>query len=151
MQRRSCRSFLIGAAALAIFAGCAVAANHHELNGTWILMPARSEFYGQPVLESGTITINDREGNVYVSRNFSYEGMNKSTTSSFSTDARENTSIKDPGVTSRTKWEGGVLKVTTTHDGATMVERYSLRRDGSMVLMIDRPGYAPETLVFQRQ
>jgi hypothetical protein len=151
MQRRSCRSFLIGAAALAIFAGCAVAANHHELNGTWILMPARSQFYGEPVIESGTITINDREGNVYVSRNFTYQGANQSTTSSFSTDSRENTSIKDPGVTSKTKWEGGVLKVITTQDGTTTVERYHLRADGTMVLMIDTPGRAPETLVFQRQ
>ncbi|MGD1090388.1 MAG: hypothetical protein ABSB35_00195 [Bryobacteraceae bacterium] len=151
MRRQSCRSFLTGAAALTIFAGCALAANHHELNGTWQLIPSRSEFHEEPVIESGTITINDRESNIYVSRNFTYQGANQSTTSSFSTDSRENTIIKNPGVTSKSKWEGGVLKVTTTREGITTVERYSLRGDGSMVLMIDRPRRALETLVFQRQ
>jgi hypothetical protein len=151
MRQQFCKSFLARAATLAIFAGCALAANHHELNGTWQLVPARSEFHGEPVMRSGVITIDDREGNIYISRNFTYGDANESTTSTFSTDARENTSIKEPGVRNKTQWEHDVLKVTTTRDGITSVERYRLGGDGSMVLMIDRPGHAVETLLFQRQ
>ena len=59
MRQQFCKSFLARAATLAIFAGCALAANHHELNGTWQLVPARSEFHGEPVMRSGVITIDD--------------------------------------------------------------------------------------------
>ena len=52
-----CRNFLAGAAALAMVAGCVLAANHHELNGSWQLIP-RSE----SVTQSGTVTIDDRPG-----------------------------------------------------------------------------------------
>jgi hypothetical protein len=151
MWRQPYRDFLRGAVALAIFTGCALASHHHDLNGSWQLIPARSEFHGESVIQSGTVTIDDRQGNIYVSRNFIYDGANQSTTSTFSTDAREKTSIKEPGFKSKTQWKGDVLEVTTTRDGATTVERYSLRDAGTMVLMIDRPGHALETLLFQRQ
>ena len=44
-----------------------------------------------------------------------------------------------------------MLKVTTTREGVTTVERYSLRAEGGMMLQIDRPGHSAETLFFQRQ
>jgi hypothetical protein len=146
-----CRNFLAAAAALAIAGGCVLAANHHELNGSWQLIPSRSEFNGGSVIQSGTVTIDDREGNVYVSRNFSNDGANESTGSTFDTDAREKASIKAPGIKSKTQWKGDVLEVTTTQEGASTVERYSLRGDGTMVLTIDRPGHPSETLLFQRR
>jgi hypothetical protein len=151
MRQQFCKSFLTGAAAFAIFAGYALAANHHELNGTWRLVPARSEFHDEPGIRYGVTTIDDREGNIYILRNFTYGDENQSTTSTFSTDARANTSIKEPGIRSKTQWEHDVLKVATTRDGTTTVERYSLGGDGSMVLTIVRPGHAVETLLFQRQ
>jgi len=122
MRRQPCRSFLAGTAALAIVVGCALASNHHDLNGSWQLIPARSEFHGDPVIQTGTVTINDRQGNIYVSRNFSYDDANQSTKSTFSTDARERASIKEAGFKSKTQWKGDVLEVTTTRDGATTVE-----------------------------
>ena len=151
MQTEECRSFLIGAAALAVFAGYAMAVNHHELNGTWQLIPERSEFHGEPIVKNGSITIADREGNIYVSRNFNFDGVNQSTSSTFDTDGRAGTSIKEPGFRSKTEWKGDVLQVTTTRDGATTVERYNLSADGIMVLTVDRPGHALETLLFERQ
>jgi hypothetical protein len=151
MLIRSCRNFLTGAATLAIFAGLAVASNHHELNGTWQLVPSRSELNGEPAIQTGTVTINDRERNVYVQRNFNFDSANQSTSTSFSTDAREKTSIKEPGFKSKAKWDGDVLKVTTMQDGVTITERYSLNADGAMMLQIDRTGHQPETLFFQRQ
>ncbi len=51
---------------------------------------------------------------------------------------------------SKAKWDGDVLKVMTTQDGANMTERYSLRDDSTMMLQIDRTGHQPETLYFQR-
>jgi hypothetical protein len=151
MWKHPYRNLCAITAALAIFAGCALAVNHHELNGNWRLIPERSEFHGESVIQSGTVTIDDRQGNVYVSRNFNYDGANQSTALTFSTDAREKASIKEPGIKSKTQWKGDVLEVTTTRDGATTVERYSLRDDGTMALVIDRPNHSLETLLFQRQ
>jgi hypothetical protein len=148
MRIKSGRNFLIG---LAIVAGSAFAANHHELNGTWQLIPSRSELHGEPAIQTGAVTINDREGNIYVQRNFDLASANLSTSTSFATDARAKTSIKEPGFKSKAKWDGGVLKVTTTHEGLTTVEHYSLLPDGSMMLQVDRAGRPSETLYFQRQ
>jgi hypothetical protein len=51
----------------------------------------------------------------------------------------------------KTSWEHGVLKVTTTQSGATTVESYSLAADGSMTVSVVRPAHKPSMLVFQRQ
>ena len=83
MWTQTCRNFLTGAITLAIFSGLAFATNHHELNGTWQLVPARSEFHGEPAIQTGTVTINDREGNIYVQRNFNFDGAKQSTSTSF--------------------------------------------------------------------
>jgi hypothetical protein len=155
MLRQTCRNFLSATATLAVVAGLGAglgfAANHHELNGTWQLVPQRSELNGEPAIQTGSVTINDRERNVYVQRNFNFDGANLSTSTSFSTDAREKTSIKEPGFKSKAKWDGDVLKVVTTQDGINIVERYKLNDDGVMMLQIERTGHQPETLFFQRQ
>jgi hypothetical protein len=129
----------------------AFANHHHELNGTWQLVPARSELHGQPAIQTGTVNINDREGNVWVERNFSLESENATESTSFATDSRVKASIKEPGFKSKAKWEGDMLKVTTTHEGVTTVERYSLLGDGTMMLQVDRTGRPSETLYFQHQ
>lgn len=151
MSAKSCRNFLLGAVTLAMFAGAAFAAHHHELNGTWQLIPARSVLNGQPAIESGTVTINDREGNVYVNRNFNVEDANRTVTSNTATDARVNSTIKEPGFRSKAKWYGDVLQVTTTHEGITTMEQYSLLPDGTMMLHVDRTGRPSENLYFHRQ
>ena len=150
MSRQTCRNFLAGAAAITVMAGLGFAANHHAMNGTWELAPQRSELNGEPAIQTGTVTINDRQGNVYVQRNFTFDAANQSTSTSFSTDAREKTSIKSQNFKSKAKWDGDVLKVVTMQDGNNTVERYSLRDDGTMMLQIDRTGHQPETLYFQR-
>ncbi len=151
MTRQSCRNFLGCAFAAVLFTGCALAANHHSMNGVWQLVPARSELNGEPAIQSGTVTINDREGNTYIARNFNFDAENRSVTTSFTTDARHNTSIKEPGLRSKTKWDGDVLKVTTLQNGVTTVERYSLLGDGTLMEQVERTGHQPETLYFQRQ
>ena len=151
MFKQTSRYFVMGAATLAIFAGLAVASNHHELNGTWQLVPTRSELHGEPMIQTGTVTINDRQGNIYVQRNFNFDSPNQTTATSFSTDAREKTSIKEPGFKSKAKWDGDVLKVMTTQDGVPTTERYSMHEDGAMMLQLERTGHQSETLYFQRQ
>jgi hypothetical protein len=151
MSKQSCRNFLRWAAVGALFAGFAVANDHRALNGVWQLIPARSEFNGEPAIQTGTVTINDRESNIFVQRNFNFDGSNQSTATSFSTDSREKATIKEPGFKSKTKWDGDVLTVTTTRGSETTLERYSLRADGTMMLQLDRPSHQPETLLFQRQ
>ena len=155
MSKSTCKNFLKSTVFLAIFAlwGSApsFAANHHELNGTWQLIASRSQLNGEPAIESGTVTIRDREGNIYVSRNFDFGAANRQLTTTFSTDARANSSIKEPGFRSKSKWQGGVLNVTTTQNGITTVENYSLGNDGLMILQVNRTGHQPETFYFQRQ
>lgn len=150
MLRQPYKYFPTGAAFLAIVAGFAWASNHHELNGSWQLIPERSEFHGEPAIQTGTVTIDDREGNISVSRNFDYGQVGRSASSTFDTDARAKTSIKEPGFKSKTEWKGDVLQVRTTQDGVTAVERYRLLDDGTMVLTVDRPGHASEALFFRR-
>lgn len=57
-----------------LFGFAAFARDHNELNGTWTLVSASSDFAGQPVVQTGTVTIADREGIIIVSRSFVYEG-----------------------------------------------------------------------------
>ena len=52
----------------------AFARDHSLLNGTWKLVPASSNFAGQPVVQTGTVTISDHQGIIVVSRSFVYEG-----------------------------------------------------------------------------
>ena len=144
------KSFLAVAFFASFFAGIAFA-HHHELNGTWQLVPSRSQFNGEPVVQTGTVTINDREGNIGVERNFSLEDGNKTVTTNVATDARHNSSIKQPGFKSKAKWDGDVLKVTTDHEGVITIERYQLTSDGGMLLQVERTGRPAETLYFQHQ
>ena len=152
MQVQLRKNFLLYAAILAAFAGLVWARGHHALNGTWNLLPARSEFAGEPVIQTGTVTIYDREHNIYVSRDFSFDSPSQSATYRYSTDARENQSIRR-GQTfqSKARWDGDALRITTTQDGVTSTERYSLSPDGTLTLAVERPGQPTETLLFERR
>lgn len=126
---------------------------HPNINGAWTLVPTQSNFAGEPVLETGTVTINDRQHNIYVSRSFNYDNAAGGFDYNFTTDGRENSTIKNgKAFRSKAKWEGDVLKVTTTREGLTTVEHYSLTPDGSMlVLSVERPNHNNETLMFRHQ
>ncbi len=106
------KTFLKAFVALVFFSTFGWASDrHHELNGTWTLVPTRSEFGGEPALQMGTVTINDREGNITISRNFTYDGATQTVSYSSSIDGKVNHSIHDgPAFTSKAKWEGDVLE-----------------------------------------
>jgi hypothetical protein len=135
-----------------LFGFSAFARNHSELNGTWTLVPAKSDFGGQSVVQTGTVTIGDREGIIIVQRSFVYAGATETFFYKDITDAESGATIhtgKD--LKSKTRWDRDVLKVTTTESGAVTVESYTLAADGAMLVSVVRPDHKPITLVFQRQ
>ena len=135
-----------------LFAHIASARDHGDLNGTWTLVPTKSDFAGQPVVQTGTVTINDREGVITVSRSFKYEGATETFFYSDITDAERNATIHDgKDLKSKTSWDHGVLKVKTTESGAVTLESYALAPDGAMMVSVMRPNGKPITLLFQRQ
>jgi hypothetical protein len=122
------------------------------LNGTWTLVPTKSDFSGQPIIQTGTVTINERQGNITVSRSFKYEGATETFFYSDMADSQKNATIhagKD--FKSKAKWDHDVLKVITTESGATTVESYALTADGTMTATVAKPGHEPIRLVFERK
>jgi hypothetical protein len=140
------------AALTTLLALSAFARDHSALNGTWTLVPAESDFAGQPVVQTGTVTIADRQGIVIVSRSFVYAGAAETFFYRDVTDAENDATIhtgKD--VKSKTRWDHDVLKVTTTQSGAVTLESYTLSADGTMMVNVVRPEHKPITLVFHRE
>jgi len=136
-----------------LFAFTAFAGDHRALNGTWTLVPAKSDFAGQPVVQTGTVTISDHQGVIVVSRSFVYEGATETFFYNDSTANSHNSATIHTGkdLKTKTKWDDDVLKVTTTQSGAVTLESYSLAADGSMLVSVARPEHKTFTLVFQRQ
>ena len=136
-----------------LFATFAFATDRSALNGTWTLIPAKSDFQGQPVVQTGTVMISDHTGVTVVSRSFVYEGAaetffysDSSANSRYSPTIHSGKDLK-----TKTKWDHDALKVTTTLSGAVTVESYTLAADGTMRVDVERPDRKPITLVFQRQ
>ena len=105
--------------------------------------PARSDFAGQPVVQTGTVTIADRQGIIIVSRSFVYAGATETYFYRDITDAENNATIhtgKD--LKSKTRWDHDVLKVTTTQSGAVTLESYTLAADGTMMVNVLRPEHS---------
>jgi hypothetical protein len=135
-----------------LFGFSALARDHSALNGVWTLVPAKSDFGGQPAVVTGAVTIDDRQGNITVTRSFVYEGATEAVFYSDISDGQRNATIhtgKD--IKSKTRWDKDVLKVTTTNSGAVTLESYALTADGAMVVSVVRPEREPITLVFQRK
>ena len=115
-------------------------------------MPAKSDFAGQPVVQTGTVTIADRQGIIIVSRSFVYQGATETFFYSDVTDSEHNATIHTgKGLKSKTRWDGDVLKATTAESGAVTLESYTLAADGAMMVSVVTPDRKPLTLVFQRK
>jgi len=135
-----------------LFAYSASARDHSALNGTWTLLPAKSDFAGQPVVQTGTVTIKDREGIIIVSRSFIYEGATETFFYSDATASERNITVhtgKD--LKSKSRWDHDVLKVTTTQSGAVTLESYTLAADGTLLVSVVRPDHKPINLVLERK
>jgi hypothetical protein len=115
-------------------------------------VPTRSDFAGQAVVQTGTVTIADRQGIIIVSRSFVYEGATETFFYKDITDAENNATIHSgKDLKSKTRWDHEVLKVTTTNYGTVTVESYTLASDGTMTVTVVRPEHRPIALVFQHQ
>jgi hypothetical protein len=137
-----------------LFAVCASAHQHTALNGTWTLAPAQSDFAGQPVIQTGTVTINERDGDITVSRSFKYEGAGDTFFYRDITDSENSATIHTgKEFKTKTKWDHDVLKVTNTNtqSGEVTLETYTLAPDGAMLVSVIRPDHKPISLVFQRK
>jgi hypothetical protein len=135
-----------------LLAAPAFGRDHKELNGTWTLVPAKSDFAGQSVIQTGTVTIADRQGVILVERNFVYEGATETFFYHDMTDAERGATIHSgKDLKSKTRWDHDVLKVTTTLSGAVTVESYSQTGDDTMQCNVVRPDGKTYTLVFQRK
>jgi hypothetical protein len=152
MRTRSTSTITGVVLATLLFAFSAFGRDRSALNGTWTLVPAKSDFAGQRVVQTGTVTIDERQGNITVSRSFVYEGATETFFYTDTTDGEDNATIhtgKD--LRSKTRWDHDVLKVTTTQSGETTVESYALAEDGTMTVNVMRPEHKAISLVFQRK
>jgi hypothetical protein len=139
-------------AAVLLFTFSAPARDHSELNGSWTLVPAKSDFAGQPVVQTGTVTISDRQGIIIVTRSFVYQGATETFFYKDIIDAESGATIRSgKDIKSKTRWDHDVLKVTTTQYGSITVESYTLAADGSMLVNVVRPDHSPIALIFERK
>ena len=151
-MRTNSTAAVTGAVLTTLLFASAFARDHSALNGTWTLAPAKSDFAGQPVVQTGTVTINERQGNITVSRSFMYEGAMETFFYSDIADSQNNATIRTgKDLKSKTRWDHDVLKVTTTQSGRITLESYTLAADGTMMVSVVRPEHKPITLVFQRK
>src|SRR5271165_790121 len=138
--------------ATVLIASSAFAREHTALNGTWTLIPTRSDFAGQPVIQTGTVTINERQGDISVERNFAYEGATGTTFYRDMIDSENSATIRTgKELKTKARWDHDVLKVTTTEAGAVTLETYTLAADGTMMVTVTRPDHKSITLYFQRK
>ena len=152
MSRRIVRSLRMSVPVIILVSGAALASDHHAFNGAWRLNPTRSEFNGQPTMQSGTLTIGYRDRNIYISHNYIFDGPDVTVSYRTSLDGRENSSIHQ-GKAFKTiaKWEGDELVVASRQGDLAFVEHYRLNPDGTLTLTTDRPDHVSVTLVFERQ
>jgi hypothetical protein len=137
-----------------LFAATAFAHQHTALNGTWTLVPAQSDFAGQPVIQTGTVTINERDGDITVSRSFKYEGASDTFFYRDITDSENSATIHTgKELKTKTRWDHDVLKVTNTNtqSGAVTLETYTLAADGTMLVSVVRPEQKSISLRFERK
>jgi len=152
MSKHSTTAITGAVLATLLFAFTAVAREHRDLNGAWTLVPVKSDFAGQPVVQTGAVTIRDQQGVIIITRSFVYEGANETFFYRDSIGSENNDTIhtgKD--LKTKTKWDHDILKVTTTESSATTIESYTLAPDGTLVVAVVKPDHKPIALVFQRK
>jgi hypothetical protein len=135
-----------------LIASFAFAREHTALNGTWTLIPTRSDFAGERVIQTGTVTINERQGDISVERNFAYEGATGTTFYRDMIDSENSATIHSgKEFKSKARWDHDVLKVSTTVSGAATLETYTLSADGTLMVNVLRPDHKSITLYFERK
>ena len=117
-------------------------------------MPAHSDFAGQSVVQTGTVTISSQDRVIVVEPATLQICGRRGGAYFYSdvTDANNNATIHSgKDLKSKTKWDHDVLKVTTTQSGAVTVESYNLAADGTLMVNVARPGRKAVELAFERK
>ena|SRR5579884_642211 len=125
---------------------------HPNLSGHWVLIPEQSTYHGQPATQSGEITIEQRHGQLFISRHLFIDGANGGMEFNFTTDGHEGSTIHQ-GKEMKTKadWDGDTLKVRTKVNDQVTTERYRLSPDrDQLIVLVDTPDGQTSTLVFRR-
>ena len=152
MEGKWCKNFFLAFAISAFVSAPAWAIDHHhDLNGTWMLMLPAGGSGGESATAAGTVTIDDRVGNIYVVQNLTYGDSSGEASSAFTLEGRKGATIREGNLTGKANWKNGVLEVEITQNDVTNVERFSLQPDGAMLLDFERPGRPSVTLLFERE
>lgn len=141
---------MLALAALIAFALPAWA--HPNLSGHWVLLPEQSTFHGQPATETGEITIEQRHGQLFISRHLNVDGDAGGLEYNFTTDGHENSTIhQGHNMKTKASWEGDTLKVRTTMNGEVTLEQYRISPEkDQLVLTVETPDHQVSTMVFRR-
>ncbi|HZU28418.1 MAG TPA: hypothetical protein VFA04_23025 [Bryobacteraceae bacterium] len=152
MTRKNHSSFLCVAAAALLCAAAVPASAHPNLSGNWTLIPAQSTYHGQPATQTGDIKIEQRHGQLFISRHLFIDGPNSGMEFSFTTDGHEGSTIhQGKNMKTKAEWHGDTLEVKTKMNDQLTVEKYRLSPEGDqMVLVVDTPDGQTSTLVFRR-
>jgi len=126
---------------------------HPNLSGHWVLLPEQSTFHGQAATETGEVTIEQRHGQLFISRHLHVDGDAGGMEYNFTTDGHENSTIHE-GKEMKTKasWDGDTLKVRTKMNNEETLEQFRISPDkDQLVLTVETPDHQVSTMVFQRQ
>src|SRR5678815_1887489 len=123
---RTFSTIIIGAGLSTVFFAVSAFADHNALNGDWTLVPAKSDFAGQSVVQTGTVTISDKKGIIVVTRSFVYDGAAETFFYSDSTGSQHGSTVHtSKDLKTKTSWDDDVLKVKTTQFGVVTLETVS--------------------------
>jgi hypothetical protein len=151
-MRTKNHGFSLAAAVLLLCVAALPAAAHPNLSGHWSLIPEQSTYHGQPATQTGDITVEQRHGQLFISRHLFIDGPNGGMEFSFTTDGHEGSTIhQGKNMKTKAEWHGDTLEVKTKMNDQVTVEKYRLSPEGDqMVLVVDTPDGQTSTLVFRR-
>ncbi len=151
MTRRNA-TFSVPALFVLLCGGALTTWAHPNLTGHWTLIPQQSTYNGQPATQTGDITIEQRHGQLFISRHLYVDSESGGMEFNFTTDGHENSTIHQ-GKEMKTKasWEGDTLKLRTKMNGEITIEQYRLSPEhDQLVLTVEMPNHQISTMVFQR-
>jgi len=152
IMRKKNTSFTLALTAGLLFVAGMPAWAHPNLSGHWSLIPAQSTYHGQPATQTGDVTIEQRHGQLFISRHLFIDGPNSGMEFSFTTDGHEGSTIhQGKNMKTKAEWHGDTLEVRTKLNDQLTVEKYRLSPEGDqLVLVVDTPDGQTSTLVFRR-
>src|SRR5581483_9039885 len=132
-------------------AAAVTASAHPNLSGHWVLIPEQSTYHGQPATQSGDVAIEQRHGQLYISRHLFIDGPNAGMEFSFTTDGHEGSTIhQGKNMKTKAEWHGDTLEVRTKMNDQVTIEKYRISPDRDrLVLVVDTPDGQTSTLVFR--